>query len=89
MQTIRVRPTIGELARFFNQLRAEELERWGSKYTDEQREAVDAFSQGLVKKLLHHPIMFLRSGVDDGSLKPEEVDILRRIFALDEYSDDD
>lgn len=82
MQTIRVRPTIGELARQFETLRAAEVERWASKYTPEQLEAVEAFSKSLVKKLLHDPIMFLRSGIDDGTLQPEEVDILRRIFGL-------
>lgn len=89
MQQIRVRPTIGELARFFNSVRDDELDQWGPKYTDEQLDAVESFSKGLVKKLLHHPIMFLRNGIDDGSLKPEEVDVLRRMFALDEFDDDD
>lgn len=82
MQTIRVRPTIGELARHFEALRESEIERFSSKYTPEQHEAVDAFSRTLTKKLLHDPIMFLRAGIEDGSLKPEEVDILRRIFGL-------
>lgn len=84
MQTIRVRPTIGELARHFDALREAEVGRFDSKYSEEQREAVEAFSKSLTKKLLHDPIMFLRAGIEDGSLKPEEVDILRRIFGLDD-----
>lgn len=87
MQTIQVRPTIGELARFFHSIRDQELERYGPNYTPGQLEAVESFSTGLVKKLLHNPIMFLRDGVDQGTLKPEEVDVLRRIFRLDEFDD--
>ncbi len=88
MQTLRVRPTIGELARFFESIRSDELERYAGQYSDEQREAVESFSKGLVKKLLHNPIAFLRGSVDQGTLTPEEVDIVRRIFALDETDDD-
>ena len=88
MQTIRVRPTIGSLARFFQSVRDDELERYADRYTDEQREAVDAFSRGLVKKLLHNPIMFLRQSVENGTLKPEDVDLVRRLFDLDSLDDD-
>ncbi len=87
MQTIRVRPTIGELARHFEGLRESELQKWTGKYTPDQVDAIDAFSRALTKKLLHDPIMFLRAGIDDGSLKPEEVDILRRIFGLGSSDD--
>lgn len=88
MQTIRVRPTIGGLARIFEAIREEEIQKWGDKYTPEQREAVDAFSKGLVKKLLHNPISYLRSAVEDGTLKPEDVDLVRRLFELDRLDDD-
>lgn len=82
MQTIQVRPTIGELAQHFEVMRATEFGRWSAKHPSFTVEDVEAFSRSLSKKLLHDPIMFLRAGVDDGSLKPEEVDVLRRVFGL-------
>ena len=84
MQTLRVRPTIGQLTKKFEALRQAEVARWSK---DTSTEELDEFSRRLIKKLLHTPIMFLRDGTEDGTLKPEEVDVLRRIFALGDPDD--
>lgn len=88
MQTTLVRPTIASLAQTFERIRAEELERHGSRYSAEQLEAVEAFSKGLTKKLLHNPIAFLRQSIESGELKPEHVDVVRSLFNLDGTDDD-
>lgn len=83
MQTMQVTPTISELAKFFEGLRQQELERHRGRLPEEQFATMDAFSKALVKKLLHNPITFLRTAADQG-LRPEELETVRKLFKLDE-----
>lgn len=83
MQTMQVTPTIGDLAKFFEGLRQQELERHRGKMPDEQFATMDAFSKALVKKLLHNPIGFLRTAADQG-LRPEDLETVRKLFKLDD-----
>ena len=81
--TMQVTPTIASLARFFEQIRSEELDRQYNGISDEKRQMLDDFSRGLVKKLLHNPIMYLRQSVDDDSLRTEDLHIVRSLYNLD------
>lgn len=82
-QSMQVTPTIASLARFFEEVRSKELARHHSGVSEEQRAILDEFSRGLVKKLLHNPIMFLRSAVDDESLSPEDLNLVWSLYNLD------
>lgn len=82
-ETMQVTPTIASLAQFFEQIRNEEIERQSSAVSDENREMLDEFSRGLVKKLLHNPIMYLRRSVDEDSLRAEDLHLVRSLYNLD------
>ena len=83
MQAMQVTPTISDLARLYEGIRHKELEKHRGKVSDEQWAAMEGFSKGLVKKLLHNPITFLRSAADEG-LRPDDLHAVRKLFRLDE-----
>ena len=82
-QSMQVTPTIASLAQFFEEIRTEEIDRQYNGISEEKRQMLDDFSRGLVKKLLHNPIMYLRSSVDDNSLRTEDLEIVRSLYDLD------
>lgn len=78
-------PTIVALEERLNRIRESELERHRgrlSTLTPEEREAVDALTRGMLKKILHGPITELKSGAG----RPEQgalVQVIRKIFGVD------
>ncbi len=87
-RSLEVTPTIASLAQFFDQVRAEEIDRQSNGISDEKRQMLDDFSRGLVKKLLHNPIMYLRSSVDENSLSTEDLKLVRSLYDLDSFHDE-
>ena len=92
VQTLRVKPTIATLARFFETLRQQELDRMRHKVSPQELELLESFSQGLTRKLLHNPIMHMRQAVDDNNLRSEDLDLIWDLFRLHDHinvSDDE
>ena len=85
VQTLRVKPTIATLARFFEAVRQQELERHRNRLGPEELALLESFSRGLTRKLLHHPIMHLRGSVDDNSLRSEDLDLVWDLFRLQDH----
>lgn len=79
----KVTPTIASLAQFFEEIRSQELSRQHKGLSDQERQMLEDFSRGLVKKLLHNPIMYLRRSVSDNSLSPQDLDLVRSLYNLD------
>ncbi len=88
VQQLRVTPTISSLAQYFERMRKKELDRLDGDVTDEERSRIEAFSKGLVKKLLHPPIDTLRTAVEEGSLTAEHIDLVWSLYDLDEAQED-
>lgn len=84
MQQMRVRPTIAALARRLNAIRDQELERYRGKVSDEHLDDLEAMSKSMVKKMMHNPIMHMRSSLDAGTLRPEDLDLIWSLFKLDD-----
>ncbi len=82
-QSMQVTPTIASLARFFEEVRAQEIDRHHNGISESERAMLDNFSRGLIKKLLHNPIMYLRSAVNDESLSAEDLDLVWSLYNLD------
>lgn len=80
-QSMQVTPTIASLARFFEEVRTQEVGRHSGLSAEEQAR-LDDFSRGLVKKLLHNPIMYLRSAVDEDRLRAEDLDLVSALYKL-------
>jgi glutamyl-tRNA reductase len=82
VQTLRVRPTIATMARFFESMRQQELERVVHKVDDEEYERLEQVTKSLTKKLLHNPIMHLRSAVEEGQISSDDLDLVWDLFDL-------
>jgi len=57
--SLQVASTIKLLNQRFELLRQAEIERYGGKFSDSDREQLERFTQSLCKKILHRPIAFL------------------------------
>lgn len=82
MQTMRVRPTIASLAQTFESIRQQELQRQQGKLDSEELARLDVFSKGLVRKLLHNPIMHLRQAVETQELSADHLELVQKLFDL-------
>lgn len=82
MQSMQVTPTISDLAKFFEGIRQQELEKHRGKVSEHEMAMLEGLSKGIVKKLLHNPISFLRSAADEG-LRPDDLHTVRQLFKLD------
>ena len=91
MQQRQVTPTISTLARYFEDVRQRELSRHEGEHRDELSESeisrLEAFSKGLVKKLLHDPITNLRSAVENNQLSPEDLELVWSLYNLREFEE--
>lgn len=87
---LEVVPTISELRQKAERIRQGEIEKIASKMgdlSDEQRNALNALTSGIINKLLHEPMVRLKDSArhKEGYLY---VDSLRHLFALDEDGDE-
>ncbi len=79
-------PAIVSLNQRLETIRRGELERYQSKLrglSDEQREALDALTRGIINKVAHHPIREVKRSASDprSSISIEDI---QRLFGLDE-----
>ncbi len=78
-------PAIVSLNERLESIRRGELERHESKLsalTEDQREAVEALTRGIINKIAHHPIREAKRSVSDPRARTS-IDDIRRIFGLD------
>ena len=70
-ESLRYVPTIGALQTKFETIRAQELAKAQKKalkgLSDKERQAVDVVTKGIINKLLHGPMTYLRSDDQDGT----------------------
>jgi len=79
-------PTIAAMRVALHDLRLDEFERFRARLgslSPEQIAVVEEFGRGLVNKILHRPMVELKKSAD-GSAGPGQVDLVRRLFGLDE-----
>jgi len=76
-------PLIKELRGRFEELRRQELERFASKISDEERPHVERLTRDLLNKLLHWPTLEIRAMAAEAEINPEKLEWSRRLFGLD------
>jgi len=83
--------TIALLQKRFDMLRRAEVKRYGSKFTEDDREQLDPFTRGLCSKVLHQPIAFLKKLAAEAPTSDQlaAVDTIRQMFNLDELEEED
>jgi glutamyl-tRNA reductase len=82
-----VQPTIAALKKKLDQLGQQEIERVEKRFSEEDREKLRAFTSGLLKKILHDPMMTLKKAPDnpDGAAW---VETTRLLFDLESDEDE-
>ena len=86
-KSLKVKPTISLLTRYYEKIRMEELKRYEHKVSDDEKEAMAKLSKGLVRKLLHYPITHLKGLADGKELDPQTIDTIWRLYHLEEMKD--
>jgi len=89
--SLQVASTITLLNRRFEILRGAEIKRYGSKFSESDRQQLERFTQSLCKKILHRPIAYMRELSQDASVSDQllAVETIRRMYELDELDTDD
>jgi glutamyl-tRNA reductase len=88
-QSLDVVPTIIGLREKVERIRQAELKKTFSSLTsvsEDDKAAIDRLTSALVKKILHHPTIFLKKS-EQKDIMSMCVDITRRLFNLDEFDD--
>lgn len=87
-KSLDVTPTIQELREQFEQIRASEVSKHIGSVPPEAREAVEMMTKRIVNKILHTPMVNLRSGDNDssGTDALHNVHLIRHLFGLDKRS---
>ncbi|HLH09327.1 MAG TPA: glutamyl-tRNA reductase [Terriglobales bacterium] len=89
LQTLDVVPTILSLQEYLEDIRQAEVDRYRSRLgqvSSEQEAAIDAMTRAMINKIMHTPIVTLKSAAKD----PESttvIDVIRKLFNLQERSD--
>jgi len=87
LQTADVVPTIVSLQEHLETLRQAEIDRVRGRLgelTPDQEMAIEALSRGIINKIMHTPIVTLKSAAREGQ-PTKVVDIVRRLFNLREH----
>ena len=89
--SLQVASTITLLNRRFELLRQAEIERYGGKFSDSDREQLERFTESLCKKILHRPIAFLRKLAQEASVSDQllAVETILQMYELDDLEADD
>jgi glutamyl-tRNA reductase len=84
LSSLAISPTIKDLINLADEARVLELERTMAKngFSPEQKEALEAMSRSLVRRILHNPLTFAK-GCHRHGRSDYRMDIFRRIFGLD------
>ncbi len=82
VQQMDVSPTIRRLSEKFDQIRSKEVERhFGASINGKIREEIEACTKAIVNKILHEPIIMMKSDVQEEGSRTSE--LLRKIFRLE------
>lgn len=81
--TLEVGPVIRELRQRFEVLRQKEIERFSSRFSEQDRPVAERLTRDLINKLLHWPTLEIRSLAGQAGSDAERLAWARRLFGLD------
>jgi glutamyl-tRNA reductase len=86
MQTLDVVPTILSLQEYLEDIRQAEIDRYRSRLgrvSSEQEAALDAMTRAMINKIMHTPIVALKTAAKE-SESTTVIDVIRKLFNLQE-----
>lgn len=82
VQQMDLSPTIQQLSKKFEAIREGEIQKYLAKLPASEREAVEACTRAIVNKILHDPILLMKTEeVKEGA--PKYSEILKKLFRLE------
>jgi len=85
--SLAVTPLIRALRQQIEEIRREQIGRYGGQFAPEDRETLDQFTRTLVNRILHQPISRLRSFSADARWGAIRLDTVRELFGLEDAHD--
>jgi glutamyl-tRNA reductase len=83
-KSLEVAPTIEQLREQFETIRHEEVEKYRNKFSPEKQEELEILTRRIVNKILHTPMVNLRSeALTEEDQIQHKIHILRYLFGLD------
>jgi glutamyl-tRNA reductase len=79
-------PTIKSLRDYFEDVRAEEVEKNKNRFTNDDQEKLDIITKRIMNKILHHPMVELKKLSGEGNSSDEmaaRISIIRELFGID------
>ncbi len=89
--SLEVAPTIKSIRDYFENIRAEEVEKNKNKFTSEDQEKLEIITKRIINKILHHPTVELKKGSENSNTVEEsalKVSIIRQLFGIDKESNE-
>ena len=80
---LKVTPTIANLKHHYESIQKKEINKISNKYDENTLDAIDVFSNSLIKKIMKDSIEFLKSDKKSDLSKEQLVDILREVHGFD------
>jgi glutamyl-tRNA reductase len=86
--TMEVGPVIRDLRQRFEIIRRSEIERFKSRFNEEDLPVAERLTRDMINKLLHWPTLEIRSLARDNGSDAEQLSWARRLFGLDRNDDE-
>lgn len=81
--TLSVNPTIQELRELFEEIRRQEVEKHGNRFTERDRELMDLVTKRILNKILHIPTMNVKNGENESTEEMlTKIRTIRKLFGL-------
>ncbi|NQT62471.1 MAG: glutamyl-tRNA reductase [Candidatus Marinimicrobia bacterium] len=87
LKTLEVVPTISQLSKYFHMVRDQELGKYVNRSDEKEYARLQELSNGIVKKLLHYPIVNLREMANDEQLDQSKINAIWEIFNMKKLDD--
>jgi glutamyl-tRNA reductase len=85
--SLEIAPTIKSLRDYFEEIRADEVQKMINKFSGDDREKVEIVTKRIINKLLHQPTIELKKAAETGIETPESINkigLIRNLFGIDE-----
>lgn len=84
--SLEVAPTIKNLRDYFENIRAEEVDKNKNKFSSDDQEKLEIITKRIINKLLHQPMVGLKKNSEAGNTDAEtavKISVLRELFGID------
>lgn len=85
-------PTIKSIRDYFENIRAEEIEKNKNRFTNEDQEKLEIITKRIINKILHHPMVELKKLSGEENNRDDmatRISIIRELFGIDKSNSTD